>query len=216
MTLPPPPSAANGRRLGPSSYNAFDSKPKEVAMRRVSCLVLGAFLAVSAAWAGELAGVDFPDRVSVDGTELVLNGMGVRKKAIIKVYVAGLYVERASQDADAVVSSPSPKRVVMHFLTNRATKKRMDAAWMEGFEANSPSQYPSLASRVETFADLFGDMKDGDRITLTVSPGSPTRVELNGEQKGTIEGDDFGRALLLVWLGEHPPSGGLKEGLLGR
>jgi hypothetical protein len=187
----------------------------EVSMRRLSVLIMGCLLLLPAAWAGELAGVSLPDRVSVDGTSLVLNGMGVRKKAIIKVYVAGLYLEEASQDAAAIVSSPSSKMIVMHFLTGKATKKRMDAAWKEGFEANSPSQYEALASRVEAFADFFGDMKDGDRITLTVVPGSPTRVELNGEQKGTVEGDDFGRALLLVWLGGHPPSNGLKEGMLG-
>jgi hypothetical protein len=176
---------------------------------------LATLLALPVASAGELAGVELPDQVTVDGKALELNGMGVRKKLVIKVYVAGLYLESRSQDPAAIVGSDSIKRVVMHFTTDKATKKRMDEAWREGFEANSPDNYAGLADRVSTFMGFFGDMKDGDQIVLTVTPGSGTKVELNGETKGTIAGDDFGEALLRVWLGEHPPSDDLKTGLLG-
>jgi len=177
---------------------------------------MATLLALPMASAGELAGVELPDQVTVGGKTLELNGMGVRKKLVIKVYVAGLYLESRSQDPTAIVGSDAIKRVVMHFATDKATKKRMDEAWREGFEANSPDAYAGLADRVATFMDFFGDMKDGDEIVLTVTPGSGTQAELNGEDKGTIAGDDFGAALLRVWLGDHPPSEDLKEGLLGR
>ncbi|MCK5377655.1 MAG: chalcone isomerase family protein [Acidobacteria bacterium] len=39
--------------------------------------------------------------------------------------------------------------------------------------------------------------------------------KLNGELKGTIEGDDFAAALLRVWLGAKPPTEDFKEGMLG-
>lgn len=35
--------------------------------------------------------------------------------------------------------------------------------------------------------------------------------KLNGELKGTIEGDDFAAALLRVWLGIKPPTEDLKK-----
>jgi len=38
--------------------------------------------------------------------------------------------------------------------------------------------------------------------------------KLNGELKGTIEGDDFATALLCVWLGAKPPTEDLKKGML--
>jgi hypothetical protein len=104
----------------------------------------------------------------------------------------------------------------MKFLTNKATKKKMDAAWFEGFEANSPSAYASLEERVKKFADFFGDMKDGDVVEIDLVPGSGTSVTINGDPKGTIAGDDFETALLMVWLGDHPPTDDLKAGLLGR
>jgi len=37
---------------------------------------------------------------------------------------------------------------------------------------------------------------------------------VNGAAKGTIKGDDFGKALLSIWLGD-PPNPEIKAGLLG-
>ena len=185
-------------------------------MRRWTSLVLGLLIIVPLALAGELAGVNFADQVTVGDTELTLNGIGLRKKAVFKVYVAGLYAEEKSQDPKAIMTSDGSKKVVMHFLTGKATKKKMDAAWQEGFEANSPGQYASLSEQVTEFADFFGDMEDGDRIELTIVPETGTTATLNGKVVGTIEDDGFGRALLAVWLGDHPPSDGLKDGMLGK
>jgi hypothetical protein len=141
--------------------------------------------------------------------------MGLRKKLWVKVYVAGLYLETTTPDAAEAVGSDGSKRVVMHFLTDKATEKKMDSAWIEGFEANSPAQYSGLEDRVKRFVDLFGDMQVGDVIQMTMVPGNGTAVVLNGDEKGVIEGDDFGTALLKIWLGDHPPSDDLKAGLLG-
>jgi hypothetical protein len=39
---------------------------------------------------------------------------------------------------------------------------------------------------------------------------------MKGQVKGVIEGDDFNRAMLRIWLGPKPPSGDLKNGMLGK
>jgi len=184
-------------------------------MRRLVALLVVCFLVVPVAWAGELADVKMADEVTVGDATLQLNGMGMRKKMWVKVYVAGLYLESPAKDAAEAVSTGGTKRVVMHFLTNKANKKKMDAAWLEGFEANSPDGYASMADRVNKFADLFGNMKVGDVIELTMVPGGGTTAAVNGETKGVIEGDDFAEGLLKVWLGDHPPSDELKTGMLG-
>ena len=172
-------------------------------------------LAVPTVWSGELAGVTLPDQVTVGDDTLVLNGMGLRKKLWVKVYVAGLYLEKATTDAAAAVEQPGAKRVVMHFQTDKATKKKMDAAWIEGFEANAAEGFRQLEDRVNEFIGFFGDMKDGDVIEITMVPGAGTTAKLNGEVRGVVDGDDFAVALLKVWLGDHPPSDELKSGLLG-
>lgn len=184
-------------------------------MRRMVALLVMCFLVVPAAWSGELAEVKMADEITVGDATLQLNGMGLRKKMWVKVYVAGLYLESQAKDAAPAVSATGPKRVVMHFLTNKANKKKMDAAWVEGFEANSPSNYASMADRVKKFTDLFGNMKVGDVIELTMVPGGGTTATVNGERVGVIDGDDFAAGLLKVWLGDFPPSDQLKAGMLG-
>jgi long-chain acyl-CoA synthetase len=38
---------------------------------------------------------------------------------------------------------------------------------------------------------------------------------VRGEDKGTIPGEDFNRALLRIWLGELPADASLKKAMLG-
>jgi len=184
-------------------------------MRRWAAIAVALAMLVPMAWAGELAGVDLPDEMTVSDATLKLNGMGLRKKLWVKVYVAGLYLEQTTTDAATAVGSEQVKRVVMHFLTDKAKKAKMDAAWVEGFEKNSPAEFAALSDRVDIFKDYFGNMKNGDVIEVTVAPGQGAEVLLNGQVKGTIEGDDFAQALLRVWLGDEPPSEDLKVGMLG-
>jgi hypothetical protein len=47
-------------------------------------------LASSSLLASSLAGVTLPDTVQAGGSTLVLNGLGVRTKIGVKVYIAGL------------------------------------------------------------------------------------------------------------------------------
>jgi hypothetical protein len=46
--------------------------------------------------------------------------------------------------------------------------------------------------------------------------GGATRVSVDGRPAGEpIAGEDFYRALLRIWLGEHPVQDDIKQGLLG-
>jgi len=40
-------------------------------------------------------------------------------------------------------------------------------------------------------------------------------VVANDIEKGRVPGEDFQRALLAVWLGDHPADTSLKKGMLG-
>jgi len=183
-------------------------------MRRLVILVVALLLMVPTVWAETLAGITLEDEVMVADHSLKLNGMGLRKKAIFKIYVGGLYLEHPTTDADNAASSKQVKQMVMYFLTNKAKKSKMDSSWTEGFENNS-ANYASIKDRVEVFKGFFGDMKDGDIVEMTLIPGSGTTVNINGVDKGTIEGDDFAEALVKVWVGEEPPTKDFKAGLLG-
>jgi hypothetical protein len=184
-------------------------------MRKSVIILVTMFLTTPAVWAGTLEGVTMADEVVVADTTLHLNGMGLRRKLGAKIYVAGLYLEETTNSADEALRSSGPSRIVMHYLTDRATDKKMDAAWIRGFKTNSPDIYENLEDRVKTFVDTFGDMKLGDVVEFTMIPGERTTITLNGEEIGAIAGDDFQAALLRVGLGAKPPSNALKAGLLG-
>lgn len=184
-------------------------------MQKLVIILVTALLVAPALLAGTLANVTMADEVLVADATLHLNGMGLRRKLGIKIYVAGLYIEDKTNSADDVLSAPGPKRISMHYLTDKATDKRMDAAWIKGFKTNSQDQYEILEDRVMTFVEFLGDMKAGDVVDCTMIPGQGTTVTLNGEEIGIIEGDDFQTALLRVGLGPNPPTRALKKGLLG-
>jgi hypothetical protein len=81
--------------------------------------------------AGELAGATLPDTLSAGDETLKLNGMGLRKKAMFKVYVGGLYLESPSKDAGTILATDQAKAIRMYFLRD-LTKAQLVEAFQEG------------------------------------------------------------------------------------
>lgn len=175
-------------------------------------LLLPAAPAVEAA---ELGGVQLDDTVQVGDQNLVLNGIGMRKKAIFKVYVAGLYLPTKQSDPGTILVEDGPRRLTMEFVRN-VSASQLSGAWDDCLEGNVPG---ASAEVKKGFASLNGWMVDvgsGDRLSVTYVPGTGTAVEVKGAAKGTVEGKEFADAMFSCWLGPAPPSDDLKEGLLGR
>ncbi|TVO71477.1 MAG: hypothetical protein FHK78_02475 [Sedimenticola selenatireducens] len=166
----------------------------------------------------EIAKQTIPDQATLDGVEqsLVLNGAGIRYKFVFKIYIGALYLPEKSQDAEAIIASEGPKRILMHFLYDKVQKKDMDKAWKEGFADNlDKAMLVQLGQRMDDFSDLFTDTVEGDTIWLDNIPGSGTRVTINGAEKGLIPGDDFYPALIQIWIGKDPITTDLKKQMLG-
>lgn len=179
------------------------------------CLALATVITLPAA-AVEVAKVQVPDEVTLaDGSALVLNGAGIRKKFFIKVYVGALYLPNKGGDLAAILAADEPRRIAMHFLYDVSAKK-LNAAWVDGFDGNtSDAEMAALRSRLDLFEGLFGDAVSGDLIELDYLPGKGTSVTQNGKLAGSVEGADFATVLLRVWLGDKPADKGLKKGMLG-
>ncbi len=176
-------------------------------------LLLFATLIAPQADAAELAGVTMPDEVTVAGQKLVLNGMGLREKFFIDVYVGGLYLPAKTRDARSAIEQDVPKRITMHFVYSEVSKSKITGAFDDGFAAVGAKE-----SQAEGLAKLNGMMetvKAGDTITFDYEPGVGTHVFVKGVEKGVIPGVDFMKALWGVYLGPSPPTYALKRGLLG-
>src|SRR4051794_24592417 len=82
--------------------------------------------------AAEVHGVKLLDSVEVEGRQLRLNGVGVRKKSIFKiqVYVAGLYLENTGHDPEKILAADTPRRLELH-MTHNATSARIRDEFLE-------------------------------------------------------------------------------------
>lgn len=179
-------------------------------------LILALMIGVTAAaWGGELAGVTMPDTVEIGDQTLVLNGMGLRKKAVIKVYVAGLYLTEKMGDPEAILAADAARRTAMEFRFGVSADKMCDA-WKEGLEKNTANPSDELKAKFDTLCGYQADMEKAEMMVYTYVPGQGTEVEIKGEVKGTIEGKDFADALFSCWIGPEPPGEAFKKGLLGQ
>jgi Chalcone isomerase-like len=185
---------------------------KTLVLFTVTLLMLAATPTLGAA---SLAGANLPDTETVGGRSLVLNGLGVRTEFMVKVYVAGLYLEQKSTDPDAIIKTDAPKRIVMHFLHD-ASKKQLTDAFSESFNDNSPQAGATTKTEIDKFLGALQPLKVGDEMVFTYLPVSGTTATINGTDKVTIPGQAFSQVLLSVWFGPKPPTASLKKGMLGQ
>jgi hypothetical protein len=166
-------------------------------------------------YAGTVAGVTLPDTITVSGTNLVLNGMGLRSKMMIKIYVAGLYVQQKSSDPATIMNSDTTKKITMKFLYS-PSKGQMRDAFEDGFKNNSPQAMTTMKGDIDKLLDALEDINKGGEMDFIYVPGTGTTMTIDGRSKVTIPGLAFEQALLSVWLGPKPPNADLKKGMLGQ
>jgi hypothetical protein len=174
--------------------------------------------AAFSAFAAEVEGVKLADTVQAGGTELALNGAGVRTRFIFRVYVGALYLQKKLNTTDAVLADAGAKRIAMHMLRD-VEAEQLFSALNDGLKKNhTPGQLARLEPQVKQLEGIFNAVKSaksGDVILLDYLPGAGTRVTVRGEDKGTIAGEEFNRALLRIWLGAEPADASLKKAMLG-
>lgn len=161
----------------------------------------------------------FARRAQVAGSDLVLNGTGLRAVAWFTGYAAGLYLPSRASGAAQALAMEGPKRLQLRML-QEVPADEFVKAFRKGMQRNTtPADLPQLALRMDRFAALIsavGKVRKGDVINLDLEPGRGTSFSLNGTPLGApIAGDDFFAALLRSFIGERPYDEKLKAGLLG-
>lgn len=164
-----------------------------------------------------LEGMNLPETLTLPGEKqpLVLNGAGLRTKYMFKIYVGALYTAQAVTQAERVLDATTPRVMRMQFL-RELRADQMATGWKDGFAANqSDEAMKALATRLAQFNQLMHDVKMNDVLQINLKPNGDTEVWLNDQQRGSVPGADFQRALLEVWLGRSPADKDLKAALLG-
>ena len=167
----------------------------------------------------ELAGVKYDTAAEVGGQKLQLNGVGIRYKAIFKVYTAGLYLKDKVGTTEAVLAAPGAKRLHIVMLRD-IDGNELGKLFTKGMEQNSTrEEFIKSINGVLKIAEIFASRKElikGDNFSVDYLPGTGCVVLLNGKQQGeTIKEPEFINAMLRIWLGKAPADDQLKDALLG-
>ena len=189
----------------------------------LAVLLLTAAAGISAVQALEIEGVKIDDKVTLANgvPEIVLNGAGVRYKfAFFKVYVGSLYLTQKKTDNEAIFADPGPKRVSMHILTTEVTAQDLISSMNNALAVNlSPHELALIEKRIRDMNTMMSSvktLKQGSIVHLDYVPDVGTRVIIDAQERITIPGEDFFRAMLHIWIGNKPVDGRLRDAMLGK
>jgi len=188
--------------------------------RAGSCAcVLSALVFAQHATALELAGVKVDETAHVANRDLLLNGAGIRYKAIFKVYTAALYLSEKKTTPADVINSAGPRRIELVMLRDVGSEE-FGQAFMSGIQKNSDmTEKAKIINQLMKFGQLFAsipELKKGDVLTTDWIPGSGTLIQFNGKKVGEVFPDvAFYNALMRIWIGDKPADSALKLHLLG-
>jgi hypothetical protein len=189
-----------------------------------SLLALAAPLPVwaqAAAPAGvDVAGVRYAPTITVGNANLLLNGAGIRYKAVFKVYAAGLYLGTKAATPEAVYAAPGVKRLHVVMLRD-IDGNELGKLFTDGMQKNATrEEFGKSIPGTLKLAEMFATRKKlmaGDSFSVDYIPGTGTVIWLNGKVAAEpIVEPVFFIAMMKIWLGANPPDWQLKEALLGQ
>ncbi|OQY00467.1 MAG: hypothetical protein B6I26_07800 [Desulfobacteraceae bacterium 4572_130] len=188
-------------------------------LNKISLFILSFLFVVSSVcvYAAEIEGVTFPMEKLVGEKMLKLNGLAVRKAMVfVKVFAGGFYLENPTSNAKEIIESEQVKYFYLHYLTDKATGKKIQKGFIEHMEkTNSLELVKKHRSNIELYASwLDVDMKPGSTSESIYIPEKGLTVIVNGIEKGTIQDKEFAQMYYRYSFGEKADSK-LRKGYLG-
>ena len=127
----------------------------------------------------DLAGVQMEDQQTVAGSQLVLNGSGIRYKAVFKVYTAALYLTNPATTPDEALAMPGPKRVAITMLRD-IDSAELGKLFSRSMEDNMDrAAFSKLIPGVLRMGQVFSvhkQLKKGESLLIDWVPGTGTVI----------------------------------------
>lgn len=185
-------------------------------LRLISAFILSALM-ILPAQAMKVNGVDMDETVTLEGQNLVLNGAGVRVKWFVKGYVAGLYLQEKSNDAEAIINADAPMAVRLVITSSLITPERMSESTRDGFVRSTQGNIAPIEAEIDGMISAFKDkVEENDVFDLVYVPGTGVEVFRNGERKATVAGMEFKKAMFGIWLSKNNIQKDLKKAMVGQ
>ena len=183
-------------------------------MKKLAVLFASLFMCLTLQ-AKEVSGVKLDDKLTMDKHTLQLNGAGIRKMLFMDLYVGSLYTENKSNNADTIINSKTPVAMQLDIVSGMITSERMADTIKEGFDKATNNNVAPMQKRLDDFISVFNEeIVKGDRFIMMMVPGEGLKAYKNDKYLTTVKGDDFGRTLLKIWLGDKPADRNLKRDML--
>ena len=184
----------------------------------LACLFLIVIAATGYAGDKKIAGVTFPGEKVVAGKTLKLNGVALKKKfGFVKVFAGGFYLENPSSDPETIINSEQVKQFVLHYLTSKATAKKLQEGFKEAIaDANPKAMVKAQQANIDLYASwLDADMAPGKLSVTTYIPGKGLTCVYQGVEKGTITNKDSIKMYMTYNFGEDADSK-IRKGYTGK
>lgn len=149
---------------------------------------------------------------------LSLNGMAVFSELKRPVYLAALYVEYPSSDAQTILDSDEGKAMELTVTASRWSSRRFSEQISKALLINNDLETLKRydVEVIELSGVLKGSLKQGDKVIILRGSKGETIVSVNGTQLLELEKPGFYDMLLRVWIGARPPSSDFKAQLLSQ
>ena len=148
--------------------------------------------------------------------ELQLNGSAIYQDLGKQQFVAALFVENLSNNANSIQLQQSPKRMEVRII-NVYSKRRWLNLWMQSISINNDRE--SFSGSAQEVIDIMraprSAPKKGDVIEYLFDPDQGTSVRFNGTELIANYPPQVFNILLRTWIGPIPPSTAFKDQLLG-
>ncbi len=191
-------------------------KPSTFARASALLLLAAGVVVARPASALDVEGVHLDDAITVGGTRLVLNGVGVRHVTIfnVSVYVGALYLPVRTHDSATALDASTTKRFIGVFRRGVSHDQAREA-FGSAVRASAGSGLGAIESEVRAFEEWLPEFSEGERLVVTFDPAHGTTAEATHATTTFHASTAFGLALFGVWVGAHHVDDGLRDGMLG-
>ncbi|MBN1363172.1 MAG: chalcone isomerase family protein [Syntrophaceae bacterium] len=181
-------------------------------------LLVSLFVFSSSVEAMPIGGVDMEETFKAGDASLILNGAGIRKKFLLKIYVAGLYLKEKSSDYVKIMAQDETMAIKIKITSRWINSERFKEACEAGFERTTNGNTAPFRTKINLAYTAFAqEFKVGDVFDIVYIKGVGTNFYKNGRFITKVDGLDFKAVLFGIWIIDKPShkNENLRRGMLG-
>ena len=162
--------------------------------------------------------VIIPKKIMFSGSNLLLNGVGVRTKLWSDIYTQALYLTNLSSNASEIINSNTKMGMVFHITSKLVTSKRFSDNLNNSIKKTQGDQkWRELQPQLNLLAQTIKAEKivENDVFNLIYNDVDTSLwIIKNGIVKKKIAGFEFKKVFFGIWLSDKPVKEALKKQLL--